>query len=348
MIYLILFILLSGTLGLVPGSPILLRNQRELILPLALMAGVGAYAWTITRTGALLILYVVWTLFRGANATLTQEILCYVLLFALMIQTREYWLGQKNLIYDGILIVAGVNLLFQVCQLFDWYFIVYPVPGQPHWPTGLMANPDDVFALYMLCIPAALRPRRWQALIPVTLAGLLFASPVFSSSTQYIVKDHLAGRVAIWDTSIKATMPVRWFGWGFNQYDKVIPLLTSWKYLTVDERKGLFGQVRDWQAITKVAHDAGGRFRQDKSPFAQAHNEFVEGFFTLGLVGLLLGLGFLVHSFVRGWRHRDKIPALGLATSCVASLAFFTWHIVPLALITVVYLGLIYADRRMA
>lgn len=72
--------------------------------------------------------------------------------------------------------------------------------------------------------------------------------------------------------------------------------------------------------------------------FIQAHNDYLEAAFALGIPGLVLLLAFLWRSLVRGFRKKDNLPAYALVASALTACLFFAWQIIPIALITVMCL----------
>ncbi len=305
-VYLLLSVLILGCLLVVPNE-LDLRIQRLTNFLFIAMAVMGVYVlFDLSVTAGAFILFACFETFRGVSMTTLTFLLCMIGLFIAIAGTRDHWQPHKTLIYDALIFIAGVNLLFQVLQLCDIYWPVYPIPGAGHMFPGLMANPDEAFGLYMLTFPAFLRRRRWQLLLMAPV-GLLFGSPLFNSGIRYDVWQHLGTRLQVWGATFEAGQAHSWFGAGFGRF-------------------GNLGIVR------------GGEW------FQQAHNEFVEWYFIAGGIGFIIGLVFLFTYLRTSWANRDRIPFIGLVMGCIASSALFCWHEAPLAIITVLYLGMIRAD----
>ncbi len=303
---LLLFVLVAGSLTVFP-SGMDIRVQHFTNFQFAALAALSVFVFfKVSKAIGALSFYAGFEMFRTVGFMTLSSTLLLLALFVILVETKERWYGKKGLLYDAILIVAAINLVFQVLQYFHIYPIVRPVLGSEEALVGLMANVDEAFALYMLAIPALLRRGRRLLLVPVGIGGLLVASPLVSSPTPYVVADHVMPRLRVWHTLIVTTKERLITGFGY------VP------FAIIDE----------------------------KESFAQAHNEFVEWFFMGGIIGALLGAAFLYSCIRRGWQADDRIPLFGFLAACMSSLAFFTWHTFSLSLITVFYLGMVYSNKK--
>lgn len=253
---------------------------------------------------------------------------------------------------------------------------------------GLMNNINDLSALYAVCLPAFMRKGRWYYIpfvflglyLAITLNGMLAAFCVLtlyailktkraavafmcivvaiSLLTFFMVKiekfnwqDHKNGRLYIWKMTYDVAR-VKYTGWGINQFDKVMPLLTSFKYISPDNRQALYAQINDKRsfdkALQKISNNDVSYFHGNtlsRIYFIQAHSEILEWYFIAGPLGFLIGIGFLLRYLWLGFKQDDRIPFYGLLASCLTACFFFTWHIIPTATITVFYLGLIRGEK---
>ena len=214
---LILFVFILGSVFIVPNG-VDLRVQREINITYILLAAAGLYIMLdISAAAGLLILYTCFLMFRTEPNILTLTSTAFLMiLFAIMVKTAEQWIPKKSLIYDAFIVIAGLNFLWQVLQHFHVYWLLTPHNGD-NTLTGLMANVDETFAVYMICLPAFFRRRRWQ-LTPIAVGGLIFASPLVSSKIPYVVSEHLMGRLEVWKNLIIATKNHWLIGWGFVNF----------------------------------------------------------------------------------------------------------------------------------
>ena len=388
---LLLFVMIWGGLILIPTS-VSLRDQRIENISYALFMATGFYIFRkISKTAGLMVL---WTgaisvmSFIYATDTFFTIFACMILFIGITLnygQIKDY----KTKIYDCMIIIVTINVIFQVMQRFGIYYISYPVPGTEMFLCGLMNNVNDVSALYAILLPAFLRKNRLY-LLPVVLLGLYLSVTLngvlasFCVLTIYaIVKTKRAavaysivavalstivlysvyidktdyqsqknGRLYFWQKTIEIAN-IKTLGWGINQYDKIMPLLTSFKYIDKDMRQAAYGQIYDKanfdKALRKISNNDLSYFNKDtlkRTYFVQAHNEYVEWYFIAGPIGVIFLFFFLARYLYISFRQDDMIPFYGLFAACMTAVFFFTWHIAPTILFTVLYLGLIRGERN--
>jgi O-antigen ligase len=194
------------------------------------------------------------------------------------------------------------------------------------------------------------------ALLIVAIAAFAVFRDHFSLQQQR------STRLLAWEKSIAAALHKPVLGWGFGQYSAVIPLLVSPHlippgarqifYADVEDKKGLIDVAMRWSKGDPAYFLNGSA----KEVYLEAHNEYVEMLFAAGIPGLLLLLWAIVDLLRRSFRvpgsgfrvltrnsqlaTRNGIPFYGLLASCITALVFFSWQIVPIAAVTVVWAGL--------
>ena len=367
--YLTAFVLLAGIIFLMPNG-IEPREQRITGFTLSMLIAAGMYvAFRFDIALGALILYVCAISWRMAY----YDPQFYYMLFALIafliwiVKTEHV---KKGILYDVLIAVACLNLLFQVLQLFNINFVIVAHKQTP----GLMSNINETSALYAITAPAFFRKKRYL-LLPVILAGLVIShsfqgvvtfavvSIIFAirslrfkksfvlllialavgftvSIKPFNYQNYQDSRIYVWQNSVKASLIKPVFGWGFNQSRFVIPLITSWNQLKPQDRAEIYNQIADKKAFDRVLNKTGYKGNipelNDKS-----HNEYVEWLFVGGFVGLFIGLTALMRLLYEAYSQYDFIPFYGLLSASIVSLFGFTWHLIPLALMTVLYLALI-------
>jgi len=207
-----------------------------------------------------------------------------------------------------------------------------------------------VLTVYGLVNVPIKRYLKW-VIVAVVLAVPLLASYVIFVD-GFDLSSQKRGRLYIWNQTAQVAS-MKSFGWGFGQYDMMMPLVTSFKYLSPELRKGLFERVRDKESFDKVLQKvSGGKpeyFFSDamsKTWFVQAHNEYLEWWFIAGWMGVILLFIALLRCLWCSFRQRDMIPFYGLLSASLTAFFFFSFHIIPIALITVIYLALIEGERH--
>lgn len=302
----ILFVLILGSCFIIPNGTDL-RLQRQVNFQFILLASAGLYiGLNMTVAIGVLVLYTLFEAVRAVNLETLITLAGLATFYVFMVKSQSQWRHKKSLLYDALIVIAGLNLAFQVMQYFGVHLLSHPNPGQEKALPGLMSNVDETFALYMVCLPAFFRKYRWQLLIPIGVVGLLLASPMVSSNIPYLVGQHVGGRVDVWRATLLDLAQHQWIGHGFSQYAF---LNTSTNEL-----------------------------------FTEAHNEFVEILWRYGILGGLVFMWSLFKLIRQGYSCSDKIPVYGLIAACVAAMGFFIWHIFPLALLTVFWVSLIQVE----
>lgn len=385
------FVLLYGCLMIIPTIAYL-RDQRMENTAWAVFFATGIYIFRkINKLAGTIIMYLAFISILSFVYAMDvfMVIFAFIILYVGIVAMYGDLKKRKDAIYDFLIVIVFVNVFFQIMQYFHIFFISYPVPGMEDMRCGLMNNINDLSALYAVCVPAFMRKRRWF-LLPIVLFGLFMAStlngvfatfiiltiytirkfksgPVafvtivlaFSLVSFYAMKvekfdyaNQKNGRMYIWEKTIQVAS-IKKLGWGINQYDKVMPLLTSFKFINPQTRQDLYNQIYDKvnfdKALRKVSNNDIGYFNGDDLShvaFLQAHNEFLEWYFIAGPFGFLIGFLFLFILLWRSAKQRDNIPFYGLLASCITAFFFFSWHIVPTATIAILYIGLIDGERK--
>jgi len=397
----IVAVLLSVCIFMMPHLQTTLRNNKVFTLGVICMGLMAVLMLRYSLTGFLLLGYVSVSLFLSASETMGSamyQILCYSGLFLLAMSTREHWREKVSWIYNAVCLIAIANVVAQTVQAFGVSFPKGLQPYAQHGFVGLMANVNETSALLAVCLPFFFR-KNWAWVIPYIVGGLVMARTTngmiaaviitliwlavnyrrwFIVSVCYVailalagaylltvdrldIANQLSGRGLIYKTTAIVSTIKPW-GWGFGQYENVIPLLTHSGIM----RKGnevliayTFQQVSDKGALDRAVVRLSGETDTAKvrawladpannspSAFLQAHNEYLEFLFSTGYAGLIFLLAFLWRSLVRGFRRADKIPALALTASALTACLFFVWQIVPIAILTVLCLVLIHNKEQ--
>ena len=374
-----------------------IRINRWLMLGISMLAVCSMLASCRSISSGLFILWVAFTLYISQTIRIFEPLystVCASVLFVAGAYSYNLWERHKNAIYNVICVIALINSTFAIMQAFGLYILLKPVSREI--PIGLMSNPNELSALMAICLPFFFR-RRWAYAIPLVLAGLFLAKSsngimaVLIITSVYMFMKHrddrrivlfaivgtamcaalymtyidtnhaksFQSRAYVWGKTAQAASVKLLRGWGFGQYQYVVPLLTNPKGMSETQISALIHLTSDKaaleQAIKKVTgsndYEGAKRYFADdknniKTNFAQAHNEYVELYFATGLVGILLGLSFLAGSIIRGIGQPDKIPVLCLIASASTAIFFFTWQIAPLAVITLLSLSIIHGHSK--
>jgi hypothetical protein len=170
------------------------------------------------------------------------------------------------------------------------------------------------------------------------------------------IPEQVKHRGMVYATTAKVAL-VKWQGWGFGQYQYVMPLFTFSGSAPAYYVDFLLSNVTDMKGLekgilkitgTKDVTKAREYFAKHTTPapFAQAHNEYLEFFFSTGIIGSIFALLFMFSVMRSGVEHKDKLPVLCLIASGVSAMFFFPWQIVPTAILTVAFIVMIIGEKQ--
>lgn len=355
-------------------NPVDIRDQRAMMFVVAMLCVLSCYIFLQdTLTGIMLLYATAISATKGTTIEITAVMICCIFLFAIARNVAKSQ-DQKNKVYDFIIWISYFMLLFQA---YMWSAGIHPA-------TGLLSNVNETSAFYAIASAACLRDKRYRYLI-ISAIGLMLSTsmggvlavalmiviwgirgacapiwhrkvliaPIFIGAAFLFaafihpadIERHKKDRLEVWKmTAIIASE--KFTGWGFGEYEKVIPLITSWRYTSDEQKIIAYNAINDKESaesIIKKIKDAEKDYftsdRQFPSIFRQAHNEFVEWYFIGGFVGLMLILWYLTAQLWKAARHIDQVPLYGIIAACGTAMTFFTWHMIPLIILTIVYLG---------
>jgi O-antigen ligase len=262
--------------------------------------------------------------------------------------------------------------------------------------SGIFGNTDDASCMLAVALPAFLRSGKWRW-IWIPILGLALAKSwigvvaaaaillILSVSIRHLkfkllvivialaallafgcvikpfnLSHQRSDRLSIWNTTISSATVKAWTGWGFGQYDKVIPLLCSTKYIQAKDREGVVRAIRDkvsfFVAVDKIAkgniieYFDGPEQRPDQ--YGEAHNDYLEWGFVAGVPFLCVLLLAVIVSLLRAAYQTEReflsstaVPFYGLIASCICAMFFFSWQLMPVQALTVFYLGVIHGGK---
>jgi len=262
---------------------------------------------------------------------------------------------------NAMCIAALLLLYWMIAQKLGW--MTEYMTGQPAGPF----NPDTGGIFLALCLPACLRAGKYL-LLPLIVWGLveigtttgiaaaLCAAGVYAYLTVTDWKKLIAVGMAlvisagIWfwkidpiENTLQCKRWIVWkhaimsmrsemFGRGLGSWDDIFPLLVSGD-------KRISGQVD-----SVITYGESGRVKVDitkNSYFGQAHNEYVQAAFELGIQALMLVIVFLgTVAFAIVRKFAPPYAAAGVVALAVSCFGFFPMHVAPTALLGCAWLGI--------
>lgn len=322
-----------------------LRLEMEFLVRLAACAGLALYLFTINPWwGAFLALAGlshVYPVYTRTSYLAFDSVLCGAVWFSVLVSLLRNW--DLSVLYDVLCLLALVNVVWMVLQLFEIDPLFRSVSGGETPEVGLMMNQNFAAAFLAFCVPAFLRPGRRWGLVAVALglvlvktslgvfsvfAGLLFygvmkkkiylsLALVVAGSAGYILLVDAPGveRWPVWKLGLLGWIEEPWFGFGLGH----------------------------WAAVfTKPVRGAGAGI------WVQAHNEFLQGLFEMGVGFAIVCAGYAwsaVASVKRSVREGILIPATALVIIAVNSAANFPFHVGTTALIAVTWMAVFEIER---
>ncbi len=198
---------------------------------------------------------------------------------------------------------------------------------------------------------------------PDTSRGVIVSICVVILLVLYAVKidrldipEQIRHRGMVYQTTIKVAQ-IKWYGWGFGQYQYVMPLFTFSGNSPKSYTDFLLANVNDYEGLAKGIEKVTGtkdidkareyfRIHKTPAPFAQAHNEYLELFFSTGIVGIILFAFFVLSILIKGFKNTDKLPVMCFISSLITACFFFPWQIISTAVLTMSFVVIILGEAR--
>lgn len=322
-----------------------LRLEMEFLVRLAAIAGLALYLWTINPWWAAFLALAGVSHVYPAHTRSSYLAFDAVLHGAVWFAVLTSVLRRRDLtvLYNTLAAICCFNLFWQVLQAFELDPVFAALADGPMPRVGFMLNQNFCGAFAAFCLPVFLRPGwRWGlAVVGLSLflaqtslavfsafAGLLFFGVVkkkivlslalaVCGSAGYILLVDGPGfeRWPVWKLGLLGWIEEPWFGFG----------LGHWALL-----------------FQKPVSGAGTGI------WMQAHNEFLQGLFEMGI-----GFGIVVVGYLAGaWNALRRragegllIPATALVIIAVNSAANFPFHVGATAIVAVTWMACFEIER---
>ena len=267
---------------------------------------------------------------------------------------------------DALCIIAIANILFANLQNcgFDPYKIATfgAMSSTTGHPTGLMANKNILSALLAFSLPAFFR-KGWAWFVPFVFFGLTIASSsggAVAATVMVVVYFFLKdGRDALIKNPFKVVALAAWFCFFSFGVDPPVTIeierdgeravithgqearTETWtKGLQLYKQRPFFGfGIGHWKLIFKNMAKPG------TSVMVQAHNEFVQGLFEMGVLFPVIILGYFV-STIRRYKKEAILPVTALGIIALNSIVNFPFHVATTAIIAVTCMAILELQLR--
>lgn len=242
-------------------------------------------------------------------------------------------------LYNGICIAACINLLWMILQMYgkDPLFVASKTYGDAPI-VGLMGNRNFSSAFFAFCFPAFLR-KKWAWLIPVVIFGL------FLSKSG-------GGPIAVMAGIAAYFLP-------FYIFSLIFIFSCIW-YILLSNDAGMFERLKMWRHGIKLSaqHWAMGsgighwgevfkRFYlngETSTWYSYAHNEYIQGFFEMGISFIVCFIGFITNIISR--IERKSLYFMALVIIFVNCMINFPMHVAPTAMIALTWIAIFEISTR--
>ncbi len=378
--YLIAFAALFGMYFLFPNG-LEARFQRGINFEIILLAAMAVYIFVkFNKAIGIFLLYVAGSFYLQPAVDMPIRAISLAMAgwFLWICSSPGQWENQENVIYDWICIGIIVNTVWQLLQWQGVWWLLLPSSSAYQY-TGLMTNTNETSTLIAVCLPAFFRRKRYWFLpfpligfylaisiggiVAAALVGLIYLAINYRRIGYWLTIailimgfvvgillfqhkgfDKIAYSVTERAGYFSGIMPVvnhRVFGWGLGQYKYVVPLVKNSHLMIESTQKKFYANIGHKKDAVKIYNEVyRTRERSEHDVWLEAHNDYLEAWFCFGIVGLALFLFALFDSLRIGFKQ-DSIAFYGFLISAVSALWFFTWQTIPIAIVSVLYLGLI-------
>lgn len=366
--------LITGALGFCPGY-LPFRKGEELMAQLAIIFFI-AFFYIKNKWISIFLLWNIIRFFLGINALSIWTLhttLFYVVLYQVLYD--KFNKDNANIILDGICLIAIYQLFMMILQFIGiWIHIIpltlweggtfktyfertkfsFTIVDNPryYWSTvtGFTSNVTMASGLLAMCLPAFFR-KKWWLWIPLVAAGLLsakamsgiFAAIIVSVIYTWVytpkirwqiisgllavmlvwvikIENHTQllngnGRFEAWKFITSKLIPKRWIiGWGVGQAPALYPII---------QRETSFKNIA----------------------WIHAHNEFINLWVEYGVIGFVIGMGYVFtlikNGFINIAKNKTKfLIFLGVVSGLLNCQVSFPLH-VTIGFLLVVYLAIL-------
>ena len=349
------------------GPPGMLQWDSQLfILSLAIM--LFYFIWRIADnwkgTGAIVGIFGIWAVLTTHNPVNLFPLFLFLLIYFTLIKLIKPQHIPK--ILNVICIMALVQTGYVFLQMAGKEPLLTVLDGSKAKPVGFMGSLNMIGAFLAFCIPAFFR-KRWVYCLPIVLLPLILLISTKGAVISLMVgtifwlinqKWHWKKKLLVLLIPLIILLGfLNRYGWKvflFNQrYREYQKIFYVSNHLVVDNK---YADIRETVNITNSAFGYGigsfynfypliryARWGLKDSPelYGQAHNEYLEGKWMVGWIGMIIA-GFFIYALYRKPPEGkyQLIIMTAITVILVNCLINFPLHIPPLAFLIVTYLAL--------
>jgi len=322
-----------------------LRLEMEFLVRLAAIAGLALYLSGINSWWAAFVVLAGVSHVYPAHTRSSYLAMDAVLYGAIWFAVLASVLRRRDLsvLYNTLAAICCFNVFWQILQAFEMDPVFAALSGGPMPRVGFMLNQNFCGAFAAFCMPVFLRPGwRWG----LAVVGL----SLFLAQTSLAVFSAFAGLLFFGVVKKKIVLSLALAVCGSAGYILLVdgPGFERWPVWKL----GLLGWIEEpwfgfglghWALIfTKPVSGAGTGI------WMQAHNEFLQGLFEMGIGFGIVVIGYFVSAWSalrRRVNERLLIPATALVIIAVNSAANFPFHVGATAIVAVTWMACFEIER---
>lgn len=328
------------------------RVSFMVIMEIALTVSLSVVIWYYSKPLALFLIMSMVSMFYpvyGPHSFYAQKMVFLGCLWFFLI---VHFVNDVDPIMDALCYGAIINLIVQCFQS------IFMTLDLPFWltsgePTGLMANPNEIAALYIFCLMAFFR-KKWFTGIRLAWIPLIVGGIIISHSKMAIVC--LAFGFMIWlfyqtmygkeYNHIRYLMlifMVILMGW----FILCVPIpslylrFKVWMYtLPILAKHWVIGAgIGHWKVLFK------GAMPFDGCRWDMAHNDIYQMWAEMGVIPLLL-LAWYFFDIINRFKKEAILTYIAIGMITINACGNFPFHIAPLAMIALTWMAILEIQTR--
>lgn len=247
-----------------------------------------------------------------------------------------YKRGDVGSILNILCVIAMANVAMLCLQSIGIDPLYKAISGDAVLKTGFMSNQNETSAVLALCFPAFLRGR-WKLFIPIIFVGFFITGSfggfiaVIIGSVYYFWNRINKGTLVVGVAVVVGAFVFTDTLWSMHRWHTWV------KAGELYSRHFIFGAgIGHWKYVFSNIVING----YESTRMLQAHNEFIQGVFEMGIPFIVVLTGFL-SSLALKIKRLDNIFKVAIIIILINCFVNFTLHIAVTAYIILTWIALI-------
>lgn len=374
--------IIFGLMFFIPLKGINLREQESMMPIIAVGILLAGVLFTMNKSVGVLLAFLIASVvahFNLASWSFIRNALVYAGLYIVIV--AYYPKINKNMLYNTICVIALINVLWLILQSSGTYFLF--IPRNATYNTGWFSNPNETSIFLAITVPCFLRKHWYEWLIAIAvglmittgsaaciagmvvgiifliikakekdkaialaIVGVIFFGAIFLTKIDPITPQ---ARLEAWGRGITLAKQKTWTGWAIGQTQYLLPLYFRPELLSKDSLNVLDKNLvyrKDFRTVFTNTHKKTNKEILERSIWTHLHNEFLEVWLEMGLIGVFL-FGVVLFTHFRNYlksKEKDIIPVLMIIAILIGAGAMYILHIGRFVFLLVICLALIQGE----